>query len=151
MCDTPSDLLVRAIRGLPPGLALDLACGTGQFSFVLADAGWQVEAVDANAEAIEAVRARAHPGVTAIHADLERGEFSIAPARYGLILSLRYYQASLLPAIPNGLTPGGIFVARFKATGRFAPEPGRFPAALSPLHLLYFDAGPQFIDIIARR
>ncbi len=43
---------------LPPGVALDIGCGTGLHAAYLADQGWQVTAIDVVARAIEQARAR---------------------------------------------------------------------------------------------
>ena len=52
----PGRLLVDAVDGLPPGRALDLACGDGRNAAWLAEHGWRVTAVDFSAEALR----RAH-------------------------------------------------------------------------------------------
>ncbi|KHL10965.1 methyltransferase family protein [Mumia flava] len=54
---TPNATLVAALAGLRPGRAIDLACGDGRHAAWLADRGWQVDAVDFSAAAIEAARA----------------------------------------------------------------------------------------------
>lgn len=43
---------------LPPGVALDIGCGTGLHAAYLADHGWQVTAFDVVTAAIEQARAR---------------------------------------------------------------------------------------------
>ncbi len=42
----PNRFLVAEVEGLPPGRALDLACGEGRNAVWLAQRGWQVTAVD---------------------------------------------------------------------------------------------------------
>ena len=42
----PNRFLVAEVEGLPPGRALDLACGAGRNAVWLAERGWRVTAVD---------------------------------------------------------------------------------------------------------
>lgn len=53
--------LTTAIRAQPPGIAVDLGCGTGHQARYLAAHGWSVTAVDYVAKAIESAR-RNDPG-----------------------------------------------------------------------------------------
>ena len=62
--DAPRETLLDALArfedgGEPPGLAVDLGCGTGRDTFELLRRGWRVVAVDAEPSAIE--RLREHP------------------------------------------------------------------------------------------
>ena len=43
---TPNRFVVQELSGLPPGQALDLACGEGRNAVWLAQRGWRVTAVD---------------------------------------------------------------------------------------------------------
>ena len=62
---TPSEFLVAEIAGLPPGAALDLACGAGRNAVCLARRGWHVTAVDFSEAALRMARALASDeGVT---------------------------------------------------------------------------------------
>src|SRR3954453_18258953 len=53
----PNRFLVSEVADLPPGRALDLACGEGRNAIWLAEQGWQVTGVDFPAVAIEKARA----------------------------------------------------------------------------------------------
>jgi 2-polyprenyl-3-methyl-5-hydroxy-6-metoxy-1,4-benzoquinol methylase len=57
---TPNRFLVREVAELPPGRALDLACGEGRNALWLAERGWTVTGVDYSAVAIEKARRRSH-------------------------------------------------------------------------------------------
>lgn len=86
----PHPLVVRFAAQLPPGRALDVACGAGRHALHLAERGWQVTAVDASTVAIELLTRRAQElgvAVNAQVADLERGEFSISSDSYDLIVN----------------------------------------------------------------
>jgi 2-polyprenyl-3-methyl-5-hydroxy-6-metoxy-1,4-benzoquinol methylase len=52
----PNHFLVAEVDGLPPGRALDLACGAGRNDVWLAERGWTVTAVDFSDVAIETAR-----------------------------------------------------------------------------------------------
>jgi SAM-dependent methyltransferase len=53
---TPVTELVEGAAPLPPGLAVDLGCGTGRQARYLADHGWSVTALDYTPEAVAAAR-----------------------------------------------------------------------------------------------
>jgi SAM-dependent methyltransferase len=55
----PNQFLEIEAAGLPPGRALDVACGEGRNALWLAQQGWQVTAADFSAVAIDKGRARA--------------------------------------------------------------------------------------------
>src|SRR5699024_8342611 len=63
--------VVDVVEKLPPGLAVDLACGNGRDAAWLAAQGWQVQAVDFSPVGIE--QARRHPGL-----DASRVEWTVA-------------------------------------------------------------------------
>jgi SAM-dependent methyltransferase len=52
----PNRWVEQEVTGLPPGRALDLACGEGRNALWLAGRGWQVTAVDFSPVAIEKAR-----------------------------------------------------------------------------------------------
>src|SRR3954465_13783011 len=49
----PSEPLPRAIAGVSPGLALDLACGAERHALFLAEHGWRVRALDGSRVGLE--------------------------------------------------------------------------------------------------
>jgi SAM-dependent methyltransferase len=55
----PNRFLVAEVENLPPGRALDLACGSGRNAVWLAARGWRVTAVDFSEVALEQARALA--------------------------------------------------------------------------------------------
>ena len=59
--DAPRETLLQALaaseaEGKPPGLAVDLGCGTGRDTLELLRRGWRVVAIDAEPRAIELLR-----------------------------------------------------------------------------------------------
>jgi SAM-dependent methyltransferase len=94
----PNRFLVAEVAELPPGRALDLACGEGQNAIWLAGSGWAVAGVDFSEVAIEKARDRAkreEVDVNFLCADLL--EYEPAPGSYDLVLLLYFH----LP--PDGL------------------------------------------------
>ena len=97
----PMPLLVRAISGLKPGRALDLACGKGRHALFLAERGWQVTAIDASHVGIEMAKAEARVRGVEVDwrvADLERGRFEIEAEAYDLIGGFLLSSTRPLPA-----------------------------------------------------
>jgi tellurite methyltransferase len=153
---TPSRLLVQVVDLLPPGRALDLACGHGRNALYLADLGWQVTAVDSNPAAIAALHAAA-PSIDARIADLERHEFAIEPAAYDLICDFYYLQRDLFPEIRTGVRPGGMFAGTILLTGTYALDSGELRTVFAGWKILYYSESPDpshprpSASIIARR
>ena len=120
----PLPLLTAAVEGVQPGRALDLACGSGRHALWLAARGWRVTAVDGAATALDLLLARAELNgcrdrIESSVADLEAEprEFTIAKAAYDLIVDSFFLHRPLLPAIRNGVRPGGLLVAAFHIPG----------------------------------
>lgn len=109
----PSPFLETLLPRLPSsGRALDVACGTGRNAFLLAEAGFDVEAVDVSSVALERGAAEAVSRGLDIEwrqADLDEIEF--APGRYDLIAVIRYRNESLWPKLVDALAADGWIVA----------------------------------------
>lgn len=148
---TPAPLLVEAADLLPPGDALDLACGPGRHALHLAKLGWRVTAVDASAVAIRVLRRRAAGlPIRALHADLESGQFAIEPDHYDLICDFLYLQRDLFPAIRAGVRPGGVFAGAIRLDGSFRLPPGELRALFDGWKILYYSETTA-AQIIARK
>jgi len=109
----PNRVLVSEVAGLPPGRALDLACGEGRNAVWLAGQGWQVTGVDfaevGLARAAELARDRG-VDVDWLRADLI--EYPSPAGAFDLVCVL-YLQlpaeelAIVLPRAAEALAPGG--------------------------------------------
>ena len=120
--EAPTPLLTKIAAGLPPGRALDLACGAGRNALWLAGQGWDVTAVDGSAVAIAKLRERTGERTLRVNArvaDLERGEFAIEPEAWDLIAMCFYLQRDLIEAAKLGVRPGGVVL-----TIVHIPDPG---------------------------
>lgn len=141
----PTPLVMETAARLSPGKALDLACGAGRNALWLAERGWSVTAVDAAPTAIEILRGRADERglkIDAIVADLEKDEFTIAPARWDLIAMCYYLQPNLFEPAKRGLVPGGILISIVHIA-----EPGEEPSGhrLRPGELQKYFAGWEIL------
>jgi SAM-dependent methyltransferase len=136
----PRPLVEEIARDLPPGQALDVACGDGRNAVWLAERGWRVTAVDR-------APAFAYPGMEVRTADLERHEFAIEEFTWDLIVMSYYLQADLFPPIVRGLKPGGvaiIIVHMFEPgheASRFSLHPGELREAFQGNRILAYREG----------
>ena len=121
----PSPPLPDAVAGVPPGRALDLACGAGRHAVWLASRGWRVAAVDGSDAAVSLLlanaeragcRERIEPHVADLEADPP--EFTIEPAAYDLIVDCYFLHRPLFAAVRSGIRPGGLFVAALHLPAR---------------------------------
>jgi tellurite methyltransferase len=109
----PTRLVVQTAQRLPPGKALDLACGTGRNAIWLAQEGWDVTAVDGAGAAIEILEERARElnlNIQTVRADLQKGEYAITPSYWDLITICYYLQRNLIEPAKSGTRPGGLLL-----------------------------------------
>jgi ubiquinone/menaquinone biosynthesis C-methylase UbiE len=132
----------------PPGLALDLSCGTGNYAFELARRGWRVIGVDRSLPMLRRARAKlgSRPGGPAFVA----GDAAALPLRGAsvplvtLILGLEFMadRVQTLREVRRVLRPGGTAVVAILPRGglwnfwrrlkrRFAPSVWRHARFLS--------------------
>ena len=160
----PAPLLVEVADMLPPGRALDLACGAGRHAVYLASLGWRVVAVDSSPAAIQILKNRsaaASAGIEAHVADLETGSFVIEPEAYDLICDFFYLQRDLFAQIREGVRHGGVVAAeihlRDEQAHRFVLDAGELRDEFSGWKILYYSEGRRSdharpsARIIARR
>jgi SAM-dependent methyltransferase len=112
---------------LPLGPALDLACGTGRHTLLLASRHQPVTAVDSSEVALKILERRAHgahcavtrietsaqiakrrPGIQLWQTDLE--EVSLPSETFSLVVCVNYLQRSLFSQIERALVPGGMLL-----------------------------------------
>ena len=144
----PVPLVVEYASKMAPGKALDLACGTGRNAVWLAEAGWDVTAVDSSPVAIERVKEK---GVRVVLADLEAHEFAIAPGAWDLIVVSHYLQRDLFASIAAGLRPGGLaIVIALAGDGQFRVAPGELRAGFSSLEVLHYQESAEIVELVGR-
>ena len=143
--DNPSAWVARWARVIPPGEALDLACGGGRHARLLASLGHPVLAVDRDAAALAQA---AGPGITTLQHDLENGldeEGSVwpfAPGRFAGIVVTNYLHRPLFAHLAQALAPDGILVYETFAQGN-----ERFGKPSNPAFLL---APGELLDVALR-
>jgi SAM-dependent methyltransferase len=107
----PSALLAQWIDRIPPGRALDVACGAGRNALFLAARGFEVDAVDISAVALDRARALARATglqVNWIEQDLD--DPLALGADYALVVVTRYVNLPLIRQLADKLGPGGFLV-----------------------------------------
>jgi len=112
----PNRFLVAEVADLPPGRALDLACGEGQNAIWLSTLGWDVTGIDYSEVAIAKARARSERDGVAVEfvcADLVA--YEPHPSAFDLVFVLYLH----IPSTARGavhakacaaLAPGGTFL-----------------------------------------
>jgi len=107
----PSPFLVERLPSLPRGRALDIACGAGRNALRLAEAGYEVEAMDISGVAIERARAAARErGLKVCWRVADLDDFDPPPDRFDLITVIRYTNRKLMERLPEALTEGGMLL-----------------------------------------
>jgi len=103
----PDEWLLECVKELPPGRALDLACGLGQNALLLSEWGWDVDAVDISMTGLQIPIEVSESLVNWICADLDEWRPS---TDYDLIVCFRFLDWVAIPEIVRGgLRPGGCF------------------------------------------
>lgn len=109
MPETPSTLLVEflpTLLNLNGRKALDIACGNGRNSKLLAQNGFICDSVDISEVALSLF---AHlPNINAIEKDLDT--FRPSANSYDVILNFYFLNRDLFPSIIDSLKPSGIFL-----------------------------------------
>lgn len=114
----PSAWVERFAPLIAPGEVLDLACGSGRHSRLLAAMGHPVCAVDRDDAALAALAALALPGVATLQFDLENGTpWPFASARFAGIVVTNYLHRPLFAAMLASLAPGGVLIYETFAHG----------------------------------
>lgn len=110
----PSPWVKRCAALIPPGGAvLDIACGTGRHTALLARAGHAVTAVDRDTS-----RLVAPAGTDVMEADLEGDNpWPLAGHLFDGIVVTNYLHRPLFPVLIDGLKPGGVLIYETFAIG----------------------------------
>jgi tellurite methyltransferase len=162
----PASIVSEWLPLLPSGPALDLACGTGRHTLLLAAQDLPVTAIDWSGAALDILEDRARKakfrvsredsadlaesparGIRLVQANLE--EIRLPLASFSLILCLQYLQRYLFTQMVSALRPGGVLLfetftrAQLNYTGgprnpAYLLEPGELRTAFPGLHILFY-------------
>ncbi len=154
----PSPFLLEWLDRIPVGRALDVATGTGRNAFALAEAGYEVDAVDISEVAIDRARAEAQRRGLDVNwwvADLDSDAL---PGRdYGLITVLRYHNPRLWVQLESALAPDGwVLIEHHLRTHRsdvggprddaFRLAPGELLQAFDDLRVVHYSESVEPAD-----
>jgi tellurite methyltransferase len=164
--EEPASIIMEWLPLLPRGPVLDIACGMGRNTLLLAARGDAVTAVDWSGTAFEILETCARKakltvlrtdssaiavphasGIRMIQANLE--ELRLPEAFFSLILCFHYLQRALFPQIARALRPGGLLFfetytrAQLDCPGgprnpAFLLEPGELRNAFPELRTLFY-------------
>ncbi|MBU3617306.1 class I SAM-dependent methyltransferase [Polynucleobacter sp. JS-Polo-80-F4] len=96
------------------GVVLDLACGAGRHSELLANMGYQVMAVDQDIQAIEMLN---NPSITPKRLHLEEAEWPLIGAEFSAIVVTNYLYRPHLDELPKMLRKEGVLIYETFALG----------------------------------
>jgi len=162
----PAEFVRELLPLLPLGPALDLACGTGRHTLLLASRQQPVTAVDSSDVALEMLEKRARAshyvvsrieraaqvghrqhGIQLWHTNLE--EVNLPRQAFSLVVCVHYLQRSLFAQIERALVPGGVLlfetytVAQLEFAGgprnpNYLLESGELRTAFPALRSLFY-------------
>jgi SAM-dependent methyltransferase len=117
--DEPSKWVVRFAPLIAHGEVLDLACGGGRHSRLLASLGYQVLAADRDPEALKRCEGSS---IATLRVDLENGSgpqttWPFAANRFMGIVVTNYLYRPLFPRIFSSLAPNGVLIYETFAQG----------------------------------
>ena len=133
-----------------------LACGTGRNALFLAEAGFEVEAVDVSAVAIDRARAEAdRRGVTVRWRVADLDEFDLPEGAFDLVTMVRYVNRDLWPRAVAALAADGWLLCEqhlethrevIGPTGAFRVKPGELLRAFANLRIVEYWEGVEPAD-----
>jgi SAM-dependent methyltransferase len=115
--DQPSVWVARFAGLIPAGEVLDLACGAGRHSRLLATLGHPVMAVDRNADMLALASGN---NVRTLQVDLETGDpaaWPFEPRQFAGIVVTNYLHRPLWQALIDSLAEGGVLIYETFALG----------------------------------
>ena len=160
----PSPVLRRYLPEIPDGRALDVAAGSGRNAVFLADAGYEVDAVDGSAEGLRITRERAAERGAADRLHTEQADltdYEFPTETYDLATVSFYRVVDRLPDVVEALSEGGfLFVEHHlrttddvggPSTDRYRYAANELLHAGLGLTVVHYDEGREAGDGVAER
>lgn len=146
----PVTLLENWIEHVPAGKAIDIACGAGRNALFMAQAGFDVDAIDIAAEGLKQGRQNSETqglNINWIEHDLDRPyNFD---TDYQLIVVMWYVNLALISRLFDCLAPGGYLICEEHllsdcdvvgpANPHFRVAPGKLREAVSSLDIIFYE------------
>lgn len=108
---TANEFLSRQVKLLKSGKALDIACGQGRNSLLLARNGWQVTAIDLSEVGLRITQDQAKREGLAIHVERASADaYAYGLNRWDLITLMYFDMEPYTRRIFDALRPGGMFI-----------------------------------------
>lgn len=151
----PSAWVLRFLHLIPAGgRVLDLACGTGRHTRLLAERGYPVTAVDIDVSGLASLRDNPHVEIRQI--DLETGTWPFSSEQFAAVLVCNYLHRPHFAGLPDSLLPGGVLLIETFARGNevygrprnpdFLLAPGELLTAFSPrLQTVAYEHGLELL------
>jgi SAM-dependent methyltransferase len=151
--EKPSPWIVKHVPLIPKeGQVLDLACGNGRHAIWLANQGYQVDAIDRDAQAVSGMVGM--DNINVVIADLEADDWPHSELKYDGIIVSRYLYRPLLHTLAAILKPGGVLIYETFMVGNerygkpsnpdFLLQPNELLEIYSPLlNIISFEQGEQ--------
>lgn len=153
----PVSLLSDWLPRLRVGRALDVACGAGRNAMFLAEAGFEVDAIDISTEGLQQLAqkaAAANLDIRCIEHDLDQ-PYAFAQD-YDLIVVLWYVNLPLITQLCDCLAPGGYLLCEEHlrcdedvigpGNPAFRVAPGALRQAVAALELSLYEESVEPID-----
>ncbi len=108
-----SPLLQQFLSSAGGAKALDVACGTGRNTLYLAQNGFEVDALDISAVALQELTQHMHKitDLAHIHTQLvDLDSYTPPLSSYDLIIQTNFLDRRLIPLLAQALTKGGILI-----------------------------------------
>jgi 2-polyprenyl-3-methyl-5-hydroxy-6-metoxy-1,4-benzoquinol methylase len=141
----PTAFLVRTVRGLKPGKALDVAMGQGRNSIFLAELGWDVTGYDLSDKGLAIARAEAEKAGVRVNAVLATHKgFDFGRERWDLIVMTYAFvdmqDQEFMARVRDSLKPGGIvLVEQMNAGGAGKGPPNALFESFQGLRVLFYE------------
>ena len=148
--NNPITLLEDWLPSFPVGKALDVACGPGRNAMLLADAGFQVDAIDISPEGLKKAKQDAESqGLNINWIEHDFDQPYPFDADYALIVVMWYVNLPLITRLCDCLAPGGYLLCQEhlftdeKVMGPrhsdFRVAPGDLREAVSGLNVMLYE------------